>query len=57
MDEATTGLDRDYRLALLQWLEGYLARGGRMIWCSHDPQELDRLCGDRIRIRQGHIER
>lgn len=57
MDEATTGLDQDYRMALLQWLEGYLARGGRMIWCSHDPQELDRLCGDRIRIRQGCLER
>ena len=57
MDEATTGLDRDYRLALMGWLEGFLARGGRMIWCSHDPEELDRLCGDRIRICQGHLER
>jgi len=57
MDEATVGLDRDYRMALLSWLEGFLARGGRLLWCSHDPEELDRLCGDRIRIRDGKMER
>ena len=57
MDEATTGLDRDYRQALLCWLEDYLVGGGRMIWCTHDPEELDRLCGDRIRICQGRLVR
>ena len=57
MDEATVGLDRDYRLGLLGWLEAFLARGGRMIWCSHDPEELDRLCGDRLRICDGKVER
>lgn len=45
MDEATTGLDRGYREKLLSWLESYLARGGRVVWCSHHKQELDRLCG------------
>ena len=44
MDEATTGLDRDYCEKLLAWLEGYLSRGGRILWCSHQKQELDRLC-------------
>ena len=44
MDEATTGLDRDYCEKLLTWLEGYLQRGGRILWCSHHKQELDRLC-------------
>ena len=57
MDEATVGLDREYRMGLLNWLEGYLDRGGRLLWCSHDPEELDRLCGDRIRIRDGKMER
>ena len=57
MDEATAGLDREYRLGLLCWLEKFLARGGRLLWCSHDPEELDRLCGDRIRIRDGKLER
>ena len=45
MDEATTGLDKDYCRKLLTWLEGYMARGGRILWCSHHKQELDRLCG------------
>lgn len=45
MDEATTGLDKDYTARLLDWLEDYLAKGGRMLWCSHHKQELDRLCG------------
>lgn len=44
MDEATTGLDKDYCEKLLSWLEGYLSRGGRILWCSHHKQELDRLC-------------
>lgn len=50
MDEATTGLDREYRERLMCWLEGFLARGGRVIWCSHHRQELDRLCGSCLHI-------
>ena len=53
MDEATTGLDPDYREKLLTWLEGYLAQGGRVIWCSHQKQELDRLCGSCLHIENG----
>ena len=45
MDEATTGLDASYREALLGFLETYLRRGGRLLWCSHQPEELRRLCG------------
>ena len=45
MDEATAGLDEAHREALLSWLEGYLARGGSMFWCSHLPEEHHRLCG------------
>ena len=50
MDEATTGLDREYRERLLTWLEAFLSRGGRVIWCSHHKQELDRLCGSCLHI-------
>ncbi len=50
MDEATTGLDDAWRPRLLDWLEGYLARGGRIIWCSHRQEELDRLCGAVLRL-------
>lgn len=53
MDEATTGLDRSYCPQLLDWLEGFLARGGRIIWCSHHTDELERLCGSCIRLCSG----
>lgn len=55
MDEATAGLDRGYSEELLNWLERYLRRGGRLIWCSHSPEELSRLCGSCLRIRDGQI--
>lgn len=50
MDEATTGLDQEYCLNLLDWLEAYMERGGRLIWCSHHQQEIDRLCGSQLRL-------
>ena len=55
MDEATTGLDREYCERLLDWLEGYLRAGGRMVWCSHHPEELNRLCGACLRISGGRV--
>lgn len=55
MDEATTGLDRTYCQNLLTWLEGYLQQGGRIIWCSHNREELDRLCGSCLRLQDGHL--
>ncbi len=45
MDEATTGLDADYRSSLLCYLEDFLRQGGRMLWCSHLQEENQRLCG------------
>lgn len=53
MDEATAGLDQEYCSRLLAWLENYLKQNGRVIWCSHHPQELDRLCGACLRISGG----
>lgn len=44
MDEATTGLDAAFREGLLCYLEAFLRRGGRMVWCSHLPEENRRLC-------------
>lgn len=45
MDEATAGLDSRFREGLLTWLEDHLKKGGRIIWCSHLPEENARLCG------------
>ena len=55
MDEATAGLDRDYVPRLLDWLEGFTARGGALIWCSHVQEELDRLCGAVLRLENGRL--
>lgn len=58
MDEATTGLDQSYCPKLLSYLEAFLAGGGSLIWCSHHPEELNRLCGALLRLDSGvpHFE-
>jgi len=53
MDEASAGLDRAYRLALLDWLEEFLHRGGCLIWCSHHQEEIHRLCGSVLTLEDG----
>lgn len=53
MDEATTGLDEGYREALLTWMEAFLKRGGCAVWCSHQREELERICGRCIHMRKG----
>lgn len=53
MDEVTAGLDVGYCENLLSWLEEYLKRGGRIIWCSHHAQEMMRLCSSCIRLKEG----
>lgn len=56
MDESTAGLDQDYVPRLLDWLEGvYLPGGGSVIWCSHHPAELERLCGAVLRLEDGKL--
>ena len=56
MDESTAGLDRDYVPRLLDWLGGvYLPGGGSVIWCSHHPAELERLCGAVLRLEDGKL--
>ena len=55
MDEATSGLDQGYVPQLLDWLERYLAGGGSLVWCSHHPDELDRLCGAVLRLEDGKL--
>jgi len=53
MDEATTGLDQSYTPQLLDYLEQFLHHGGSLIWCSHHPQELSRLCGSCLHMQHG----
>ena len=55
MDEATGGLDRDYVPRLLDWMEKYVSGGGSLVWCSHHPDELERLCGAVLRLENGAL--
>ena len=55
MDEATSGLDQSYVPQLLDWLEGYVSGGGSLVWCSHHPRELERLCGAVLRLESGKL--
>lgn len=54
LDEATAGLDRDFRETFLTYLEQYLQKGGRILFCSHDPRELKRLCGSCLHLQDGY---
>lgn len=56
MDETTSNLDQAYISRLLDWLETvYLPGGGSLVWCSHHPQELERLCGAVLRLEDGKL--
>lgn len=53
MDEATVGLDEGYRQSLLEWMAAFLRNGGRAVWCTHRPEELERLCTRCMRLEDG----
>ena len=53
LDEAASGLDEGYREGLLSWMENFLAGGGCAVWCTHLPDELERLCTSCMTLREG----
>lgn len=53
MDEATAGLDEVYRRALLLWMEDFLRKGGRAVWCTHHSRELEQICTQCLCLRDG----
>ncbi len=55
MDEAFAALDQDYRSRLEGWLRAYIAHGGALLWCSHEPEELRRLCSRVLTLQNGYI--
>ena len=55
MDEAASGLDGGYVPKLLDWLEDFMSGGGSLIWCSHHPDELSRLCGAVLTLENGNL--
>lgn len=56
LDESTNALDAGYRQVFMEYLEKYLHRGGRILFCSHDPAELNRLCGSFLHLENGHVQ-
>ena len=57
LDESTNGLDAGYRQVFMEYLEHYLQRGGSILFCSHDPDELNRLCGSFLHLQNGHVQK
>lgn len=55
MDEAFAALDARYRSRLAVWLRGHLARGGAVLWCSHEPSELTDLCDQAMVLDRGEV--
>ncbi len=55
MDEAFAALDQGYRGRLEDWLRGYTAQGGALLWCSHEPDELQRLCTRILSLEAGRL--
>lgn len=55
MDEAFNALDVGYRILLLDWFQTYCRRGGAVLWCSHDREELLTLCPDCLGLDKGRI--
>lgn len=53
LDEPTNGLDAGYRDVFLCYLEEHLQNGGSILFCSHDPAELHRLCGSFLHLENG----
>ena len=53
MDEATSGLDQTYCLALMDWLMDFSHQGGYLIWCTHRTEEVEQLCGRCLRLQDG----
>lgn len=53
MDEPAAGLDESYRMALLGWMEKFLAQGGCAVWCTHLTDELERICTSCMTVREG----
>ncbi len=55
MDEAFSALDQGYRQRLLPWLTAHLEHGGALLWCSHDPAEIQLLCSRVLTLAHGRL--
>ena len=57
MDEAFSALDAVYRERMSQWISDNCYRGMSVLWCSHNADELERLCAHVCALEEGQIRR
>lgn len=55
LDEPTTGLDIVASAALFEVVEELKSDGHALVFCSHSPAELERLCDRFVILKQGRI--
>ena len=52
-DEAFASLDAEYRERFAAWMRSRCEDGMAVLWCTHDAQELRRMCGRAVLLDGG----
>ena len=55
MDEVAAALDRKYGQALAEFLLDFTKKGGSVLYCSHQKEELLQLCDRLLVLRNGTV--
>lgn len=53
LDEVLPALDQRYRKALLDWIQSQKKRGAAVLYCSHEIEEIRRMCDTVLILRDG----
>jgi len=56
LDEPTANLDRQNRACIESIVHEYQLLGASILWVSHDPNQIRRVCSKHVRLNQGQLE-
>jgi lipopolysaccharide transport system ATP-binding protein len=56
-DEVLAVGDESFQKKCIAWMERYLADGGTLLLCSHGMYHVQKLCTERLWLRDGRVER
>ncbi|GMQ97049.1 MAG: ATP-binding cassette domain-containing protein [Gammaproteobacteria bacterium] len=56
LDEPTANLDRQNRARIESIVHEYQLLGASVLWVSHDPNQIRRVCSKHVRLNQGQLE-
>jgi len=56
-DEVLAVGDESFQKKCMEWMEGYLDRGGTLLICSHSMYQVQKLCRHAIWLKDGRVER